>query len=84
MLSAHPAVNPEVQGSKHAMDIFSFLQTIFVDDHILGGCDCMGHVSNLHKGQIHVLVLHKTNIGEKLYKFGNLANYHGTAIFKSR
>ena len=56
MLSVHPAVNPEVQGSKHAVDIF---QTFFTDDHMWEHQrrDRMGHAPNLHKGQVHILVL---------------------------
>ena len=58
MLSVHLAANPEVQGSKHAGDIFCLSQTFFTDDHIWERWrhDCMGHAPNLHGGQVHVLV----------------------------
>ena len=61
MLSVHLAVNPKVQGSKHAVNIFLCYKLFFVDDHMWEHprCDCMGHDLNLHEGQAHILVCYK-------------------------
>ena len=56
MLLARPAINPEVQGTKLAVDIFSFV-TNFFSQHV--GVPKAQLTLNLHVGQIHLLVFNK-------------------------
>lgn len=61
----HAAVNHEIQGSKHAVDISIFVTNFFADDHMWERQkhNCLGHAPYLHNGQVHVVVqyTHGTN-----------------------
>ena len=62
MLLARLAINPEVQGSKLAVDIFSFCHKLFLAH--MWECrrrDHMKHAPSLHIGQVHVLVKYNFN-----------------------
>ena len=54
MLLARLAINPEVQDSKLAVNIFFFCHKLF-----LAHMDRMKHAPSLHVGQVHVLVINK-------------------------
>ena len=70
MLSAHLAINPEVQGQNLAVNILSFVTNFFHGErqrhdrvqhapaHMWEHqrCNRMEHASNLHVGQVHSLV----------------------------
>ena len=49
MLLVHPAINPEVQGSKFAVDIFLFSQTFLARMWEHQRCNRMEHASNLRR-----------------------------------